>query len=94
MSVIRVVHYVNQFHGHIGGEDKADLPPQYLDGPVGVGKFIEQQSDQRFQVVRTIICGDNYAGENLEKVANEVFPWIEEVRPELFLAGPSFGSGR
>ena len=34
---IRVVHYVNQFFGGIGAEDKADVPPSHRAGPVGPG---------------------------------------------------------
>ena len=36
---IRVVHYLNQFFGGIGGEDKANTPPEIRRGPVGVGRY-------------------------------------------------------
>ena len=34
---IRVVHYINQFFGGLGGEDKADTPPQITEGAAGPG---------------------------------------------------------
>jgi len=33
--MLKVVHYINQFFGQIGGEDKADTPPLVKEGPVG-----------------------------------------------------------
>ena len=35
MSELRVVCYLNQFFGQIGGEDKAGVAPQALPGAVG-----------------------------------------------------------
>ena len=39
----RVVHYLNQFFGQIGGEDKADAPLQVKAGPVGPGLAVKEQ---------------------------------------------------
>jgi betaine reductase len=94
MGRVKVVHYLNQFFGQIGGEDKAGIPPQLKEGPTPVGQLVQKESGDRFEVVRTIICGDNYAAEHLEEVAPVVLKWVEEVRPDLFLAGPSFAAGR
>jgi betaine reductase len=94
MEKVRVVHYINQFFGQIGGEDKAGIPPQVKEGPVGVGQAIQQESRGRFQVVRSIICGDNYAAEHLEEVEPVVLDWVKEANPDLFIAGPAFAAGR
>ena len=32
----RVVHYLNQFFGQIGGEEKADVPPMVKEGAIGL----------------------------------------------------------
>ena len=32
-SGIRVVHYLNQFFGGMGGEDRASIGPQVKNGP-------------------------------------------------------------
>jgi betaine reductase len=91
---VRIVHYLNQYFGQIGGEDKAGIPPQMKEGPVGVGQQIQIESKGQFQIVRTILCGDNYAAEHLEGIEPAVLRWVEEVRPDLFWAGPAFAAGR
>jgi len=63
---MRVVHYLNQFFGGIGGEEVADTEPQIRDGAVGPGRLLEQVLGDDSKVVRTVICGDNYAAENLD----------------------------
>ena len=94
MENVKVVHYLNQFFGQIGGEDKAGIPPQIKEGPVGVGQLIESESGGRFKVVHTIICGDNYVAEHLEEIELTILKWVLELRPDLFLAGPAFAAGR
>ena len=94
MEKVRVVHYLNQFFGQIGGEDRAGIIPQMKEGPVGVGREIQNESKGRFEIVRTIICGDNYAAEHLEEVEPLILKWVDEIRPDLFWAGPAFAAGR
>jgi len=94
MKTIRVVHYINQFFGQLGGEDTANVPPRVVEGPVGFGATLAALSDGRVQVVRTVICGDNFAAENLEELQRQVLEWVGETAPDLFVAGPAFGAGR
>ncbi len=94
MTKIRVVHYMNQFFGQIGGEDKAGIPPFATNDPVGIGNVFQLASNNRYVIVKTIICGDNYAAENLEEVKAKVLEWIKEENPDLFIAGPAFAAGR
>ncbi len=94
MDTVKVVHYVNQFFGQIGGEDKAGVPPTVIDGPVGVGKAIQQESGNRFEIVKTIICGDNYAAEHVDELVSYVLNLIKQINPDLFIAGPAFAAGR
>ena len=94
MKTIRVVHYINQFFGQLGGEDTANVPPRVVEGPVGFGATLAGLSGGRIQVVRTVICGDNFAAENLEELQRQVLEWVVEAAPDLFLAGPAFGAGR
>ena len=42
MSKIRVVQYINQFFAQIGGEEKADIPAELREGPVGPGLAFNQ----------------------------------------------------
>jgi len=81
MDKIKVVHYVNQFFGHIGGEDQAGIPPTVIDGPVGVGKAIQQESGHHFEVVKTIICGDNYAAEHVDELVSYVLNLVKQITP-------------
>ena len=94
MKTIRVVHYLNQFFGQLGGEDTANVPPKVVEGPVGFGATLAGLSEDRVKVVRTVICGDNFAAENLEELQKQVLEWVGSAAPDLFLAGPAFGAGR
>jgi len=90
----RVVHYLNQFFGQEGGEEKANIGFLVKDYAVGPGKYLEQQFGEGYNVVGTIICGDNYFNENVEKAIIEGIKEISFLKPDLFIAGPAFHAGR
>lgn len=92
--MIRVVHYINQFFGGIGGEDKADLPPRVTDGAVGPGRAIQAALGREGQVVATVICGDNYFAEKIESASEEVVRMIRPYQANVVIAGPAFNAGR
>lgn len=92
--MIRVVHYVNQFFGGLGGEDKADTPLQAVASAVGPGKALEQHWQGEAQVVATIIGGDNFMSEHPEAGLTEVKAFLQRCRPDLVVAGPAFNAGR
>jgi glycine reductase len=92
--MIRVVHYVNQFFGGIGGEDKAHLPPRVAEGAVGPGRAIQSALGKDGQVVATVLCGDNHFAENTAGASEEVIRMIEPFRPDIVIAGPAFNAGR
>ncbi len=92
--MLRVVHYLNQFFGGIGGEDKADTGPQAHEGPLGPGKAIQSALGGRGEIVATVICGDNYFAENIEKASEEVIKLLTPFKPDLLIAGPAFSAGR
>jgi len=91
---LRVVHYLNQFFGQIGGEEKADTKPLKRDGSVGPGILFQQMLGQDAEIVGTIICGDNYFNENVETAKEAVLELIKGYLPDLLLAGPAFNAGR
>jgi len=93
-KTLRVVHYINQFFGGIGGEDKAYIRPQVKNGSIGPGKAIQQVLGERGEVVATVICGDNYFAERIEEVAEEVIELLIPYRPDALIAGPAFDAGR
>lgn len=91
---MRVVHYLNQFFGGIGGEDKADTPPFAQQGEVGPGRLLQSVLPQGSQVISTVICGDNYAAENAEEVQATVVQAMQKAQADLLIAGPCFVAGR
>ena len=92
--MLRVVHYINQFFGGIGGEDMAEAPPQVREGAVGPGRAFQNALGDKAEVVATVICGDNYFAENIEIASEEVVRLIRPFQPQLFIAGPAFNAGR
>ena len=93
-SGLRVVHYLNQFFGGIGGEDKAHVKPQVSAGPTGPGRGIQQALGDRGEVVATVTCGDNYFAEKTEQATEEVIKLLETYKPDVVIAGPAFEAGR
>ena len=91
---MRVVHYVNQFFGGIGGEEAAGSPLEERSGAVGPGRLLEQLLGDGSQVVTTLICGDNYAVEQQDELVSAVLDKVREAEADLFVAGPCFEAGR
>ena len=91
---MRVVHYINQFFGGIGGEERADSPLEVRPGPVGPGRLLDQLLGEESHVVSTIVCGDNLAAENLDDVAVAAISEVKASGADLFVAGPCFQAGR
>ncbi|KYO64348.1 Glycine reductase complex component B subunit gamma [Thermovenabulum gondwanense] len=94
MKKFRVVHYINQFFGQIGGEEKADIPPLDKEGPVGPGMAFNAAFSGEAEIVGTVICGDSYFNENLEQALKDVLERIKKYEPDLVIAGPAFNAGR
>ena len=91
---LKVVHYLNQFFGQVGGEDKADIGFMVKTGPLGSGLALQKALGDKADVMATIICGDNYFSKNPEQAGEEGFKLIEPYQPDLFFAGPAFAAGR
>lgn len=91
---IRIVHYLNQFFGQKGGEEAAGFPIEAFDGAVAVGGQIQNLLKDKGSIVKTIICGDDYANENPDEVCAKIKAILEEVKPDLLIAGPAFNAGR
>jgi glycine reductase complex component B subunit gamma len=91
---LKAVHYLNQFFGQIGGENKAGTEPMSRDGAVGPGVLFQQILGEDIRIVGTVICGDNYFAENMEDAAQQVISLIKGFQPDLVLAGPAFNAGR
>ena len=90
----RVVHYINQFYAGIGGEDKADYPPEVREGIVGPGIAFKAAFKGEAEIVATVICGDSYFASNMDESTAKILGMIREYKPDAFIAGPAFNAGR
>jgi glycine reductase complex component B subunit gamma len=91
---MRIVHYLNQFFGGLGGEEKASTPLEFRDGAVGPGFLLERLLGDEAKVVVTLVCGDNYAVESQEAMISSALEKIHNAQPDLVVAGPCFQAGR
>lgn len=91
---MRVVHYVNQFFAGMGGEEAAGSSLEERGRAVGPGLLLEQVLGDGSEIVRTLICGDNYAIERQDELIASVLEKVREAKADLFVAGPCFEAGR
>lgn len=90
----RVIHYINQFFGGIGGEEKADIGPEVREGFVGPGMALNKGLEGKAEIVATIVCGDNYCVSNQEEVSKLIADTIKKYNADALIAGPAFNAGR
>ena len=64
MGKYRVVHYINQFFGQIGGEEKS-ITNRKPGGFVGPGMAFNAAFGDKAEIVGTVICGDSYSTRTL-----------------------------
>jgi len=93
-SPVRVVHYVNQFFGGIGGEEQAHVGVSVKAGAVGPGRLLEKALGDGARVEATLVGGDNFVNERAEEASRVVAAELDRLRPDVLVAGPAFGSGR
>jgi glycine reductase len=93
-EAMRVVHYVNQFFGGIGGEEHAGVGVSIKAGPVGPGRALEAALGEGARVEATIVCGDNFASERADEAARAIGAELDRLKPDVLVAGPAFASGR
>src|SRR2546427_11354794 len=94
MKAMRVVCYLNQFFGQLGGEDKAGLGPQVATGAVGAARAVQHALGDAGTVVATVICGDNYVAEQADRAVAELVAVVAAARPDPVITGPAFLAGR
>ncbi len=91
---VKIIHYINQFFGGIGGEDKADARPTHRAGSVGPGVVLAKHLGADGTIVGTLICGDNFFVEHQEEALAELLQMAEGYGADVLVAGPAFSSGR
>ncbi len=92
--MLRVVHYINQFFGGLGSEDKADAPLSERAGAVGPGRLLAGQLADQAEIVATFICGDNYMAEHQAETLATIRARLAALQPDALIAGPAFNAGR
>src|SRR5439155_11230118 len=90
----RIVLYLNQFFGQVGGEEAAGIGPRLVREPVGSGRALVAQLDAGDALVGTIVCGDNYFAERPEQATDEILDLVRPLAPTIFVAGPAYNAGR
>ena len=83
MAKYKIVHYLNQFFGGIGGEDKADFQPEVREEIIGPGMALNDGLGDDYEIVATVICGDNYFGENLDKATDTIVEMVKKYEPDI-----------
>jgi glycine reductase len=90
----KVLYYVNQFFGQIGGEEEAGMAPVFKNENIGPALGFNGLLGEDGEVVGTLICGDNYFNENKEEALKYIMNVIKENNPDIVVAGPAFNAGR
>lgn len=90
---MKAIHYLNQFFGQIGGEDKADYEPTIHEGTVGAAALLNSLMKD-VEVTHTVICGDNFASSRTDEAIERILGFLEDKDFDLFIAGPAFLAGR
>ncbi len=90
----KVLYYVNQFFGQIGGEEKAGMEPIFKEENLGPALGFKDLIKDDGEVIGTIVCGDNYFNENKEGALGYILKVVKEKKPDILVAGPAFNAGR
>ncbi len=91
---MRILYYINQFFAQIGGEDMADHPLEVRKELVGPATAMAGMLDAGNEIVATVVCGDNYAVGNEERLTEEITKLLKDEKIDLVIAGPAFNAGR
>ncbi len=94
MAKVRLLHFVNQFFAGIGGEEKADVPVDSREGPLGPGKRVQDLLGDSAEIVVTAYCGDNYFAEHRDEALASILQIARDYDVKMLVAGPAFASGR
>lgn len=96
MKKLKALYYINQFFAGIGGEEKADVGFSVLEQNKGPAIGIVKYWNGEMEVAKVIACGDNFINndDNFQSILPEFDKLIEEIKPDVFIAGPAFNAGR
>jgi glycine reductase len=88
------MHFLNQYFAGIGGEEKADVPVDSREGPLGPGKRLQALLGDSAKIVVTAYCGDNYFSEHHDEALASILQIARDHDVKILAAGPAFDAGR
>jgi glycine reductase len=91
---MKVVHYLNQFFGGIGGEERADVGLTLAEAFPGPSQLLQQVLGDRGTLVGVLVAGDNHASGQPDAFVREAVEHLARLKPDLLIAGPAFSAGR
>lgn len=91
---VRVLYYLNQFFGGIGGEEHANVTVQAREGAVGAARALQIALGDQGTVVATVTGGDNYVVEEQARAIEAFQEALKQFNPGVVVAGPAFDDGR
>lgn len=94
MAKKKVVHYINQFFAGKGGEDTASVGLEVVDGPLGPGLFLASALGDDYEIIKTVVCGDNTIAEHEAEIVPQILETVRQANADAFVAGPGFNAGR
>lgn len=94
MKEMLVMHYLNQFFAGKGGEDKADVPVGFHNGPLGPGRRLQALLGDLAKNVVTVYCGDNYFSGHTSEALAQIMQIVSDKKVRIVVAGPAFDAGR
>lgn len=89
----KVIAFVNQFFGQVGGEEMAGMAPELREGTVGPALAMQSLLKDG-KVTHTIICGDNYMASNTADALAAIKGFLSGLEFDMLIAGPAFNAGR
>ena len=84
---LRVVHYINQFFGGMGGEEAANVGVSLTPGTVGASRALQHALGQQGTVIGTLIAGDNYVNEQHDAAMAAITAHLRALQPDVVMAG-------
>ena len=94
MEKVPVMHLINQFFAGLGGEEKADEPSHFIEGPIGPGKRLQALLGDSAEIVVTAFCGDDYFPQHQDETVQKISEVAKSKGVRMLVAGPAFAAGR
>lgn len=89
----KVIVYLNQFFGQIGGEEHASYKPTIHEERIGAANALQTKLCGG-EITHTLICGDDFMNEHTDEALEIIDTYLDGLDFDLLIAGPAFFAGR